>query len=105
MPSSRSERGISRRSFLQATSLAAGGLAGSRLWLPALTAASASLPPLAQFGYGDVSLSSELGKGSRFSVALPIVLKEQPRLLSEVLARPLDLEQFRKGDKGDRKAS
>lgn len=60
MPSSRSEREISRRSFLQATSLAAGGLAGSRLWLPALTSASASLPPLAQFGYGDVSLSSEL---------------------------------------------
>ncbi len=48
---------------------------------------------------GDVSLSSELGKGSRFSVALPLVLKEQPRPLSEVLARPLDIEQFRKGDR------
>jgi signal transduction histidine kinase len=48
---------------------------------------------------GDVSLSSELGKGSRFSVALPVVLKEQPRLLSEVLARPLDIEQFRKRDR------
>jgi two-component system sensor histidine kinase BarA len=48
---------------------------------------------------GDVSLSSELGKGSRFSVALPVVLKEQPRPLSEVLARPLDIEQFRKGER------
>jgi len=48
---------------------------------------------------GDVSLSSELGKGSRFTVALPLVLKEQPRPLSEVLARPLDIEQFRKGDR------
>ena len=48
---------------------------------------------------GEVSLSSELGKGSRFSVALPIVLKEQPRPLSEVLARPFDIEQFRKGDR------
>ncbi|HLJ11449.1 MAG TPA: ATP-binding protein, partial [Planctomycetaceae bacterium] len=47
---------------------------------------------------GDVALSSELGKGSRFSVWLPAQLKEQPRLLSEVLARPLDLGQFRTGD-------
>jgi len=38
---------------------------------------------------GEVALTSELGKGSRFSVVLPLVLKEQPRLLSEVLARPL----------------
>ena len=45
---------------MQATSLAAGGLAGSRLWLAALTPASRSLAPLTQFGYGDVSLSSEL---------------------------------------------
>ena len=60
MASSRSSKRISRRSFLQATSLAAGGLAGSRLRLPALTSASENLRPLAQFGYGDVSLSSEL---------------------------------------------
>jgi hypothetical protein len=40
-----------------------------------------------------------LGKGSRFSVALPQVLKEQPRPLSEVLARPFDIEQFRKGER------
>lgn len=60
MPWSRFSKEISRRSFLQATSLAAGGLAGSRLWLPALTPASGSLAPLTQFGYGDVSLSSEL---------------------------------------------
>lgn len=60
MPSSRSSKRISRRSFLQATSLAAGGLACSRLPLPALTSGAQNLPPLAQFGYGDVSLSSEL---------------------------------------------
>jgi signal transduction histidine kinase len=47
---------------------------------------------------GDVSLSSELGKGSRFTVWLPLVLSEQPRPLSEVLARPVDLGQFRTGD-------
>lgn len=47
---------------------------------------------------GDVSLSSELGKGSRFTVWLPQILKEQPRPLSEVLARPLDLNQFRTGE-------
>jgi signal transduction histidine kinase len=37
---------------------------------------------------GEVKLHSELGKGSRFSVILPIELKSQPRLLSEVIARP-----------------
>ncbi len=48
---------------------------------------------------GDVALSSELGKGSKFTVHLPIILKDQPRLLSEVLARPLDLGKFRTGDR------
>ncbi|MSR58325.1 MAG: HAMP domain-containing protein [Planctomycetaceae bacterium] len=38
---------------------------------------------------GEVSLMSELGKGSRFTVVMPLVLKEQPRLLAEILARPL----------------
>lgn len=47
---------------------------------------------------GEVSLTSELGKGSRFTVWLPLVLKEQPRPLAEVLARPLDLNQFRTGE-------
>jgi signal transduction histidine kinase len=48
---------------------------------------------------GDVTLASELGKGSRFTVTLPMVLKEQPRPLSEVLARPLDANQFRTGER------
>jgi signal transduction histidine kinase len=39
---------------------------------------------------GEVTLRSELGKGSRFSVILPMVLKSQPRPLSEVLARTSD---------------
>jgi signal transduction histidine kinase len=38
---------------------------------------------------GNVALSSELGKGSRFTVTLPQILKEQPRPLAEVLAHPL----------------
>lgn len=37
---------------------------------------------------GEVSLQSELGKGSRFTVTLPLVLREQPRPLSEVISRP-----------------
>lgn len=48
---------------------------------------------------GNVTLSSELGKGSKFTVTLPIILKETPRLLSEVLARPLDLGKFRTADR------
>jgi two-component system, NarL family, sensor histidine kinase BarA len=39
---------------------------------------------------GEVSLQSELGRGSRFTVVLPLVLKETPRLLSDVIARPLE---------------
>ena len=60
MPSRKPSKRISRRSFLQSTSLAAAGLAGSRLWLPSLTAASQSVTPLAQFNYGDVTLASDL---------------------------------------------
>ncbi len=54
-------RQISRRSFLHSTSLAAAGLAGSRLWLPpSLASSSQNSSPLAQFSYADVRLSSEL---------------------------------------------
>jgi signal transduction histidine kinase len=48
---------------------------------------------------GDVTLSSELGKGSKFTVFLPTVLREQPRPLSEVLARPLDAGNYRTGER------
>ncbi|HBH51119.1 MAG TPA: sensor histidine kinase [Planctomycetaceae bacterium] len=37
---------------------------------------------------GEVTLHSELGKGSRFAIRLPTVLKSQPRLLADVIARP-----------------
>lgn len=39
---------------------------------------------------GEVSLHSELGRGSRFTVVLPLILKDTPRPLSEVIARPLE---------------
>jgi DUF1680 family protein len=55
-----SSKPISRRSFLQSSSLAAAGLASSRLWLPSLTCAAQDLRPLSQFSYGDVTLFSEL---------------------------------------------
>jgi uncharacterized protein len=60
MPSRKSSKKISRRSFLQSTSLAAAGLTGSRFWLPSLTAASQNARPLAQFNYDDVTLFSDL---------------------------------------------
>lgn len=37
---------------------------------------------------GEVALQSELGKGSRFTVTIPLVLREQPRPLAEVISRP-----------------
>jgi signal transduction histidine kinase len=48
---------------------------------------------------GDVTLSSELGKGSKFTIFLPSVLREQPRPLSEVLARPIDPGNYRTGER------
>src|SRR5215467_13584993 len=60
MPSRKALKKISRRGFLQSTSLAAAGLAGSWHWLPSLTTATHGAAPLAQFNYGDVTLASDL---------------------------------------------
>lgn len=50
---------------------------------------------------GEVTVKSELGKGSTFTVRVPIVLKDQPRLLSEVLSRPpSDINEFKRLDMG-----
>jgi DUF1680 family protein len=53
-------RRISRRKFVQATSLAAAGAASYHLGFPASFALSPDLDPLKQFGYGDVKLASNL---------------------------------------------
>lgn len=60
MTSRKSAKRISRRRFVQSTSLAAVSFARPPLWLPSLTAASRSAAPLAQFNYGDVTLASDL---------------------------------------------
>lgn len=39
---------------------------------------------------GEVFLKSELGRGSRFTVRIPVTLQEQPRLLAEILSRPAE---------------
>jgi DUF1680 family protein len=51
---------ISRRTFVQSTSLAAAGAATSHLRFPGALAAPPSQQPLKEFGYGDVTLTSEL---------------------------------------------
>jgi uncharacterized protein len=57
MPSSRR---ISRRKFIQSASLVTAGIATPRLWLPQALAAAPAARPLEEFGYGDVTLASEL---------------------------------------------
>src|SRR6266481_5488173 len=51
---------ISRRTFLRSASFSIAGAASSTLWLPSLSADSIRSEPLAEFGYGDVVLRSEL---------------------------------------------
>jgi len=51
---------ISRRKFMHDGSAAIAGAASSRLWFPTLAVAALAQPPLAEFEYGDVLLSSEL---------------------------------------------
>jgi DUF1680 family protein len=53
-------RRISRRTFVQSTSLATAGVVASRLKFPAAVETPPGHPPLNEFGYGDVSLASEL---------------------------------------------
>lgn len=52
---------ISRCKFANLSAAAVGAVASRKLWLPrAAAAALASAPPLAEFGYGDVTISSAL---------------------------------------------
>jgi DUF1680 family protein len=52
---------ISRREFVKLSAAAAGTVASRRLWLPRSAADSpTSAPPLAEFGYGEVTISSAL---------------------------------------------
>src|SRR5215472_9245224 len=91
MPSRKSLKNSSRRSFLQSAALAAGGLAGSRLWLPSLTTATQGAAPLAQFSYGDVTLASELHeKQFRETQAVLMGLSEDSLLkpLREMAGQP-----------------
>lgn len=51
---------ISRRTFIQSTSLAAAGAVISPMGIPKAWATLPSQPPLKEFGYGDVTLTSDL---------------------------------------------
>ena len=48
---------------------------------------------------GEVSLKSELGKGSRFTIRLPVILKVEPRPLAEVLSRPVESARTSLGER------
>src|SRR3982751_1349006 len=52
-------RRLSRRQFVYSTSIAAAGLAASR-WAGDVFAATSPQPLLQEFGYGDVTINSEL---------------------------------------------
>ena len=91
MPSRKSSKKISRRSFLHSTSFAAAGIAGSTFWSPSLAAASQTLSPLAQFTYGDVTLASYLHeKQFRETQAVLMGLSEDSLLkpLREMAGQP-----------------
>lgn len=45
---------------------------------------------------GEVSLFSEVGKGSTFTVRVPLVLREQPRRLSESLSSTIDMAELKR---------
>src|SRR5437660_10355355 len=51
---------ISRRKFIQSSSLATAAIVAPDLWFPRALAAGPAPQPLQQFGYGDVELASEL---------------------------------------------
>ena len=51
---------ITRREFTKLSVGSAGAIVSRKLWLPRATAEVASAPPLAEFGYGDVVISSAL---------------------------------------------
>ncbi|MBZ5655474.1 MAG: glycoside hydrolase family 127 protein [Acidobacteriia bacterium] len=51
---------MSRRKFVRSASLLTAGLAAPVSWFPKLLAASDVAQPLGEFGYGDVTLASEL---------------------------------------------
>jgi DUF1680 family protein len=53
-------RRISRRTFVQSTSLATAGAVTSHLRFPATVETPPGPPPLNEFGYGDVTLASDL---------------------------------------------
>jgi DUF1680 family protein len=53
-------RKISRRTFVQSTSLATAGAVTFHLGFPTAIATPPSQPPLKEFGYGDVTLTSDL---------------------------------------------
>jgi DUF1680 family protein len=51
---------VSRRRFIQSSSLATAAIVAPDLWFPRALAAAPASQPLQQFGYGDVELASEL---------------------------------------------
>jgi hypothetical protein len=51
---------VSRRQFVQSASLGGAAVGPSRSWPPQLFADAGSQQPLAEFGYGDVTLHGEL---------------------------------------------
>jgi DUF1680 family protein len=51
---------VSRRKFIQSAALVTTAVASPSLWLPRALAEAPGVEPLQQFGYGDVSLTSEL---------------------------------------------
>jgi hypothetical protein len=72
---------VSRRKFLQSSSLAVAAVTTSGLWNPVLSAQSADTGLLSEFGYGDVSLSSDLHESQLMTTHAVLMALSEDSLL------------------------
>jgi DUF1680 family protein len=82
---------VSRRKFIQSTSLAAAGAVTSQLGFPKTATTAARQQPLEEFGYGDVTLTSDLHEKQRLETHTVLMELSEDSLLKpfrEMVGQP-----------------